>query len=147
MRTITLGAGERLAASMLTREGVLPVRITEGAQNIIDAVRAEGDVAVRRFSQKFDGVDLDGFRLPQECLDNALEQVDETFRAALERAAAQIRDFHARELQQSWFTTRPDGTMLGVKVTPVRAAGIYVPGGRAQYPSTVLMNASATAFS
>ncbi len=63
-----------------------------------------------------------------------------SFRAALEKAAAQIRAFHEREVEQSWFTTRADGTMLGVKVTPMAAAGVYVPGGRAQYPSTVLMN-------
>ena len=63
------------------------------------------------------------------------------FVAALEKAARQIREFHQREVEQSWFTTRADGTMLGVKVTPLAAAGIYVPGGRAQYPSTVLMNA------
>ena len=74
-------------------------------------------------------------------LDRALDNVDPTFRAALERAATQIRAFHERELTQSWFTTRADGTLLGVQVTPVAAAGIYVPGGRAQYPSTVLMNA------
>ena len=56
------------------------------------------------------------------------------FVAALEKAARQIREFHQREVEQSWFTTRADGTMLGVKVTPLAAAGIYVPGGRAQYP-------------
>ena len=141
MRTITLGKGERLDAAMLAREGVLPAKITEGAARIIDAVRAEGDEAVRRFCREFDGVELERFRLPAEQLDAALDDVDATFRAALEKAARQICDFHEREVQQSWFTTRPDGTMLGVKVTPVRAAGIYVPGGRAQYPSTVLMNA------
>ncbi len=141
MRTITLAAGERLSADMLTREGVLPADITASAQRIIDAVRAEGDAAVRRFSSEFDGVDIQGFRLPQEQIDAALEGLDPAFLAALEKAAAQIRDFHEREVEQSWFTARADGTMLGVKVTPVAAAGIYVPGGRAQYPSTVLMNA------
>ena len=141
MKTITLAAGERLTADMLTREGVLPGKIVDGAQAIIDDVRARGDKAVREYCARFDGVELESFRLPQEQLDAALDQVDATFLAALKRAAHQIRDFHEREVQQSWFTTRTDGTMLGVKVTPVRAAGIYVPGGRAQYPSTVLMNA------
>ena len=78
--------------------------------------------------------------MPQEALERALELVSPSFRAALEKAAAQIRAFHEREVEQSWFTTRADGTMLGVKVTPMAAAGVYVPGGRAQYPSTVLMN-------
>ncbi|MDM8246310.1 histidinol dehydrogenase [Collinsella tanakaei] len=141
MRTITLKPGELLDASMLTREGVLPADITAAAQQIIDTVRAEGDAAVRRYCREFDGVELESFRLPQEQIDAALEGLDPAFLAALEKAAAQIRDFHEREVQQSWFTTRADGTMLGVKVTPVAAAGIYVPGGRAQYPSTVLMNA------
>ena len=141
MKRVTLAPGERLDAAMLTREGVLPAKIVAGAQEIIDDVRARGDEAVRAYCARFDGVELESFRLPQEQLDAALDNVDATFLAALERAARQIRDFHEREVQQSWFTTRADGTMLGVKVTPVRAAGIYVPGGRAQYPSTVLMNA------
>ncbi len=141
MRTIELAPGEQLSASMLTREGVLPADIAAAAQQIIDTVRAEGDEALRRYSREFDGVELESFRLPQEQIDAALEGLDPAFLASLEKAAAQIRDFHEREVQQSWFTTRPDGTMLGVKVTPVAAAGIYVPGGRAQYPSTVLMNA------
>lgn len=141
MKTITLAAGERLTSQLLEREGALPRRIEDAAASIIADVRAEGDEAVRRFCREFDGVELDTFRLPAAAFDAALDQVDETFVAALTRAAEQIRDFHAREVQQSWFTTRKDGTMLGVKVTPVAAAGIYVPGGRAQYPSTVLMNA------
>lgn len=141
MRTIILNAGERLTPELLRREGALPKKIEEAAADIIAAVRAEGDEAVCRFAHDFDHVDLEEFRLPAEVFDAALDNVDDTFRAALERAARQIREFHEREVQQSWFTTRADGTMLGVKVTPVAAAGIYVPGGRAQYPSTVLMNA------
>lgn len=141
MRTITLAPGERLQPRMLAREGAVPADITASAQGIIDEVRAGGDEALRRFCREFDGVDVADFRLPDEQVDAALEGLDPSFLAALEKAAAQIRDFHEREVQQSWFTARPDGTVLGVKVTPVAAAGIYVPGGRAQYPSTVLMNA------
>ena len=103
-------------------------------------VRANGDAAVRDYCQRFDGVELQSFRLPQEQIDAALEGLDPAFAAALEKAARQIREFHQREVEQSWFTTRPDGTMLGVKVTPLAAAGIYVPGGTAAYPSTVLMD-------
>ncbi len=141
MRTITLAPGERLNPGQLTRKGVLPQQIVDSARDIVATVRAEGDAAVRRYCRDFDGVDLAQFRLPQEQIDAALEGLDPAFLAALEKAAAQIRAFHQREVTQSWFTTRADGTMLGVKVTPVAAAGIYVPGGRAQYPSTVLMNA------
>lgn len=141
MKTVQLGAGERLTVLNLNREGAVPLKITRAAQDIIEGVRALGDEALRRYCKDFDGVEVDEFRLPQERIDAALDNIDPAFLAALEKAAEQIRDFHQREVQQSWFTTRVDGTMLGVKVTPVRAAGIYVPGGRAQYPSTVLMNA------
>ena len=141
MKTVQLGAGERLTVLNLNREGAVPLKITRAAQDIIEGVRASGDEALRRYCKDFDGVEVDELRLPQERIDAALDNIDPAFLAALEKAAEQIRAFHQREVQQSWFTTREDGTMLGVKVTPVRAAGIYVPGGRAQYPSTVLMNA------
>lgn len=141
MKTVQLGAGERLTVLNLNREGAVPLKITRAAQDIIEGVRVSGDEALRRYCKDFDGVEVDEFRLPQERIDAALDNIDPVFLAALEKAAEHIRDFHQREVQQSWFTTRADGTMLGVKVTPVRAAGIYVPGGRAQYPSTVLMNA------
>ena len=141
MKTIKLAPGERLVTNQLNRKGVLPQNIVDAARDIVANVRANGDAAVRDYCQRFDGVKLQSFRLPQEQIDAALEGLDPAFVAALEKAARQIREFHQREVEQSWFTTRPDGTMLGVKVTPLAAAGIYVPGGRAQYPSTVLMNA------
>lgn len=141
MKTIKLAPGERLVTNQLNRKGVLPKNIVDAARDIVANVRANGDAAVRDYCQRFDGVELQSFRLPQEQIDAALEGLDPAFVAALEKAARQIREFHQREVEQSWFTTRPDGTMLGVKVTPLAAAGIYVPGGRAQYPSTVLMNA------
>lgn len=141
MKTIKLAAGELLSVKQLNRKGVLPENIVASAKEIVSRVRAEGDAAVRDYCSRFDGVDLESFRLPQEQIDAALEGLDSTFVAALKKAAVQIREFHEREVEQSWFTARADGTMLGVKVTPLAAAGIYVPGGRAQYPSTVLMNA------
>lgn len=141
MKTIVLKPGERLKLSQLIRKGVLPEAIVASARDIVTDVRARGDEALREYSARFDGVELASLRLSPELLEGALGAVDASFRAALEKAARQIRAFHERELEQSWFTTRADGTLLGVKVTPVRAAGIYIPGGRAQYPSTVLMNA------
>ena len=114
MRTVTLAAGERLKAAQLTRKGVLPAEIVEAARGIVTRVRAEGDAALRDFARTFDGVEIENLRLPDEALDRALDNVDPTFRAALERAATQIRAFHERELTQSWFTTRADGTLLGV---------------------------------
>ena len=140
MKTITLNPGERLAAGQLPRQGVLPVAIMQSAQAIVDDVRERGDVALREYCKKFDGVDVDGFRVNPKLMDEAIQAVDPAFIEALKKAAAQIREFHEREVEQSWFTSRADGTILGVKVTPVSAAGVYVPGGRAQYPSTVLMD-------
>lgn len=110
-----------------------PQNIVDAAHDIVANVRANGDAAVRDYCQRFDGVELQSFRLPQEQIDTALEGLDPAFVAALEKAARQIREFHQREVEQSWFTTRPDGTMLGVKVTPL-AASRHLCAGR---PRTV----------
>lgn len=141
MKVIRLSQGERLAPEQLVRQGVLPAHIMASAQGIVDEVRLRKDAALHEYCLKFDGVDPKAFSVDSALMDEAVERVDPAFVEALHKAAEQIKDFHARELTQSWFTTRPDGTILGVKVTPVSSAGIYVPGGRAQYPSTVLMNA------
>lgn len=141
MKTIRLAKGARLSADALPRQGVLPASVMEAAEKIVGEVKERKDAALREFCLKFDGVEPASFAVDPSEMDHAVERVDPAFLSALEKAASQIRDFHAREVSQSWFTTRDDGTILGVKVTPVCSAGIYVPGGRAQYPSTVLMNA------
>ena len=131
MKTVVLQPGERLKPAQLIRKGVLPEEVVASARDIVANVRVRGDEALREYSARFDGVELACLRLSPEVLEGALDAVDAPFRAALKKAARQIRDFHARELEQSWFTTRADGTLLGVKVSPVAAAGIYIPGGRA----------------
>lgn len=141
MRIVELAEGERLTEAMLSRKGSLPADVLAAAAGIIEQVREGGDEALRALESKFDHVELEGFRVPQEDIDASLEAAGEEFVESCRKAAAQIRDFHQREVQQSWFTARPDGTILGQKVTPLASVGIYVPGGRAQYPSTVLMNA------
>ena len=141
MQLITLAENESLDSAQLPREGVLPAEITAAAAEIIQHVREHKDQALREYCLRFDGVAPENFSVAQSELNAALSAVDPEFLAALEKAAAQIRDFHGREVTQSWFTTKADGTLLGVKVTPLPSVGIYVPGGRAQYPSTVLMNA------
>ncbi len=140
MRTVTLEGGARLTQADLNRSGVLPAEVMAAAEKIVDDVRERGDAAVREFCLRFDGACPRDFRVPDELVRGALDLVPPEFLAALTRARDQIRDFHEREREQSWFTTRADGTMLGVKVTPVASAAVYVPGGRAQYPSTVLMD-------
>ena len=140
MREIALTGDRRLTIEDLRRTGALPREIEQSAQAIVDEVRARGDEAVREFCLRFDGACPQSFLVPREVVEGALDMVDQEFLEALKRAYRQIRDFHEREREQSWFTTRPDGTLLGVKVTPVPSAAVYVPGGRAQYPSTVLMD-------
>ena len=141
MKIIELAEDEVLTESMLVRKGALPASVIASAASIVEEVREGGDGALRAFESKFDHVDIADFRVPQEVIDASLAEVGDEFLASCKKAEAQIREFHQREVQQSWFTTRPDGTILGQKVTPLDSVGIYVPGGRAQYPSTVLMNA------
>ena len=140
MRTVKLEGGARLTQADLNRSGVLPAEVMAAAEKIVDDVRERGDAAVREFCLRFDGACPRDFRVPDELVAGALDLVPPEFLAALTQARDQIRDFHEREREQSWFTTRADGTMLGVKVTSVASAAVYVPGGRAQYPSTVLMD-------
>ena len=140
MRMVKLEGGRRLTQDDLNRTGALPADVVASAERIVGDVRARGDAAVRELCLRFDGACPEDFRVPDELVRSAPGLVPEEFLAALSRARDQIRDFHEREREQSWFTTRADGTMLGVKVTPVASAAVYVPGGRAQYPSTVLMD-------
>ena len=141
MRRVVLGAGRRLTQADLNRSGALPADVVSAAEKIVDEVRAGGDRVLRALAERFDGACPEELRVPGEVVRGALASVPPEFLSALERARDQIRDFHEREREQSWFTARADGTVLGVKVTPVASAALYVPGGRAQYPSTVLMDA------
>ena len=140
MRRIELKGGRRLERADLNLSGTLPAEVVASAEKIVDAVRERGDAAVREFCLRFDGACPASFRVPDELVRGALDAVPPAFLDALRRAQRQISDFHECEREQSWFTTRADGTLLGVKVTPVASAAVYVPGGRAQYPSTVLMD-------
>jgi histidinol dehydrogenase len=115
--------------------------ISNIVREIIAQVRAEGDRALKQLTDKFDGVNLGQVRVPNEYLKACLERMDASLRGVLEEASENIRRFHQRQKQQSQIEFEPDGTLLGWKVTPVDAAGVYVPGGRAVYPSTLLMNA------
>ena len=112
----------------------------DAVRSILDRVRQEGDRALLELTQQFDGVVLDTLQVPHEYLSQCLAQLDGALREVLEEAAQNIRQFHQRQKQDSRLDFAPDGTLLGWKVTPVDAAGIYVPGGRAVYPSSVLMN-------
>lgn len=112
----------------------------KAVKEIIAAVKKEGDTAVLKYTEQFDGVPLQDNKVTQEEIDEAYNKIEEETLAIIREARENIRDFHARQVQQSWITTKEDGTILGQKVTPLDAAGVYVPGGRAAYPSTILMN-------
>ncbi len=141
MRRIELAPGEVFEEGMLNRVGAFNADALRAATQIVEDVRTRGDEALRDYTQQFDGVELETFRVSQEAIDEALTRVDAKVAAAIQQAAAQIRDFHERQKQQAWFTVRDDGALVGAKVEPLDSVGIYVPGGRALYPSSVLMNA------
>lgn len=141
MRRVILAEGERFTSSYINRTGAFNAGALSAAASIIEEVRERGDAALRDFTEKFDGVVVEDFRVKPEAVEAALEQVDPSVLAALRHAAEQIAEFHERQKQQSWFHAREDGAIVGAKVTPLDSVGIYVPGGRALYPSTVLMDA------
>ena len=110
-------------------------------KDIIAAVRTDGDKALYEFAEKFDVVSLDSLEVPAQELATAADRVSPEYAAMLRRAAENIRQFHAMQLREGFTLRRADGTVLGQRISPVERAGIYVPGGTASYPSTVLMNA------
>ena len=141
MRRVILNKGEQFSNKHLKRTGAFNARAMEAATNIIEQVREQGDAALRELTERFDGVAIEDFRVPAEAIEAAASKVDPKTEEALKKAAKQIREFHERQVKQSWFSVREDGALVGAKVTPLESVGIYVPGGRALYPSTVLMNA------
>lgn len=134
---------DRLDA-LLSWESVSDDSVNSRVLEIIQAVRARGDAAVVEYTQRFDGVEatrMQDLILPRSRLDTALERISTEQREALQVAADRVRSYHERQKQDSWQYTEADGTVLGQQVTPLDRAGLYVPGGKATYPSSVLMNA------
>ena len=109
---------------------------------IIDRVRAEGDKALFDYTQQFDKFTLtaENIRVTKEEIAEAYTQMDENLIDVIRQSAENIRAFHQKQLRNSWFDAKPDGTILGMKITAIERAGVYVPGGKAAYPSSVLMN-------
>lgn len=111
---------------------------------ILANVKKRGDVALLEYTRHFDHLDaasISELELPKKDLLQALQNLPTIQREALEQASERVRTFHKEQLEQSWSYTEPDGTLLGQKITPIDRVGLYVPGGKASYPSTVLMNA------
>ena len=130
--------------SSITRRGAEDTSAVEAVvRSILDSVRDKGDRAVIEYTKKFDGVELDrkGLLVSPGEIETAAKSLSKKDITLLELAACRIEAFHKNQMQNSWFTTDETGIILGSKVTPLERAGIYVPGGKAAYPSTVLMNA------
>lgn len=108
---------------------------------IIEEVRKSGDPALRSYTEQFDGIFLDSLLVTEEEFVEAEQLVSSTFKRAMAIAQENISNFHREQKEKSWLLTTANGTMLGQQVTPLDSVGIYVPGGKAAYPSTVLMNA------
>ncbi len=126
----------------LCRRGAQDAAGVEPAvREIIDAVARHGDQALRHYTERFDGWRPGDLRVPEDELEAAWRALPEEDRRALGLAAERIRRFHERQVPGSWFVEEPDGVVLGQRVTPLEAVGIYVPGGTAAYPSSVFMNA------
>lgn len=115
--------------------------VTETVSEIINNVMMNGDKAVREYTIKFDGKAPDAFEVPKEELTAFTADCDPEFIATLKKAADNIRNFHERQKQQSWLTTKDNGVIMGQRIRGLKRVGLYVPGGTAAYPSSVLMNA------
>ncbi len=143
LNTSQPGFKEQLA-QLLAWDEVSDDSVNQTVKQIIADVRAKGDEALLAYTNRFDGLDAqsgDSLKLDKATLTAALAAIPESQRNALQHAADRVRAYHERQLQTSWQYTEADGTVLGQKVTPMDKVGLYVPGGKAAYPSSVLMNA------
>jgi len=129
---------------LLAYEETADEKLEATVAGILAEVRKRGDAAVLEFTRKFDRlplIDAEDLELPREELQAALDGLPAEQRNALEQAAQRVTDYHKKQVQTSWSYTDADGTLLGQQVTPLDRVGLYVPGGKAAYPSSVLMNA------
>ena len=131
-----------LLAGLLKRDPNNYTEYTSQVQEIVDGVKERGDEALFAYTEKFDGakVSADNIRVTEEEIEAAMAQVPEELLAVMKTSMENIRRYHEKQKRNSWFDARPDGTILGQKMTPLDSVGVYVPGGKAAYPSSVLMN-------
>jgi histidinol dehydrogenase len=127
--------------AILSREATFSDEVDATVDDILAQVRDRGDDAVLALTEQFDGVRPDPVKVPTDLLDEAGDALDDDLRDALVQAEANIRRFHEKQVRESWFTDDGDGVILGQRVVPMERAGLYVPGGTAFYPSSLLMNA------
>ncbi|HMV31226.1 MAG: histidinol dehydrogenase [Gemmatimonadales bacterium] len=127
----------------LPKPSVLDTATRDGVAGILADVATRGDVAVRHWTRSLDGMDLapEAWELPRAEWEAALDRIDHELREALETAVQRVRDYHRRQRDQGFTLLEEDGTILGMRVVPLDRVGLYVPGGKAAYPSSVIMNA------
>ena len=134
-----LKMGEVPSAEIFRRSAPT-VNVTDTVAEILAQVRTRGDQALKEYTERFDGPRLDSLLVSEQEMEEALAAVEPDFLRVLEKAAANIRKFHSRQVRNSFVLNEENGVVLGQKVMPVDRAGLYVPGGTAAYPSTVLMD-------
>lgn len=139
IKIINIDSAEK--GDILTRDIKLESGVEAIVADIIKNVRENGDKALKEYSLKFDGADIQNLRVTQAEIDAAYENEDKALIETLEMAKANIWNFHEKQLRKGFEINNGDGTVSGQKITPIEKVGIYVPGGTASYPSTVLMNA------
>ena len=134
--------GKDLLSDLLKRDPNAYSEYEETVREIVDNVRANGDRALIEYSERFDHAVLDPgtMEVTEDELEEAMREVDPGLIRVIKKAIENIRSYHEKQKRTSWFESGEDGTMLGQKITPLFRVGVYVPGGKASYPSTVLMN-------
>ncbi|MCC8126573.1 MAG: histidinol dehydrogenase [Clostridiales bacterium] len=144
MRIVRLNEQSRtdLLSSLLKRDPNHYTEYEATVQEIIDDVRTNRDKAVFSYTRKFDHAEIsaENIRVTEAEIEEALSVTDPALLEVIRKSLANIRSYHEKQKRNSWFDSRPDGTILGQKITPLASVGVYVPGGKAAYPSTVLMN-------
>ena len=144
MRIVTLdeNSKQNLLNDLLKRSPNHYGEFIDRVNDIINNVRSNGDAAIFDYTKRFDGADINtsNIRVTKEEIEEAYTLVDPELIDVIRKALVNIREYHEKQRQYSWFDSKPNGTMLGQKVTPLATTGVYVPGGKAVYPSSVLMN-------
>lgn len=144
MRTVRLTADTQkdILGTLLKRSPNNYSEYENIVADIIKNVREQGDSAVFDYTKKFDKWDInaENIRVTEAEIDEAFGEIDSRFVEVMKKSAANIEDFHKKQLRNSWIDTKPDGSILGQRILPIATSGVYVPGGKAAYPSSLLMN-------
>ncbi|HBE85273.1 MAG TPA: histidinol dehydrogenase, partial [Lachnoclostridium sp.] len=144
MRIVKLNETSRqnILADLLKRDPNNYSAYADTVQEIVETVKRDGDQAVFAYTKEFDQAEIkaETLKVTGQEIEEAMKEVDPELIEILKKSMRNIRQFHEKQRQYSWFDSKPDGTILGQKITPLESVGVYVPGGKAAYPSSVLMN-------